>query len=80
MAFLVDPDFSLIERLPEDTQIIFHGINKSGSLAMSNVLYNSYSYGQREEEFLSHYNILGKLNHNEYVEIINNHSGKGFFW
>lgn len=40
-------------------QIVFHGINKSGSLAMANVLREAYSFARREVEFISHYHNGG---------------------
>lgn len=39
----------------ENRQIVFHGVNKSGSLVLSNVLRESYEYAGRKEEFHSHY-------------------------
>jgi len=54
-------------------QIVFHGINKSGSLAMANVLREAYSYAERSDEFISHYHegnttekFIEKINSFEY--------------
>lgn len=44
---------------PDRTQIVFHGINKSGSLSMSNVLREAYLFAGREPEFVSHYHSGG---------------------
>lgn len=42
-----------------DAQVIFHGINKSGSLAMSGVLLEAYNWAGRGDNFLSHYHVGG---------------------
>lgn len=42
-----------------DVQIVYHGINKSGSMAMSNAIGEAYKWAGRESEFLSHYRIPG---------------------
>jgi sulfotransferase famil protein len=38
-----------------DKKVVFHGVNKSGSLAMANVLRQSYQRASRTHQFLSHY-------------------------
>lgn len=40
---------------PGSSQVVFHGINKSGSLAMANVLQEAFQFEGRESEFISHY-------------------------
>lgn len=40
---------------PGRAQVVFHGINKSGSLAMANVLHKAFCHEGREHEFISHY-------------------------
>jgi hypothetical protein len=38
-----------------DRRVVFHGINKSGSLALANVMREAYRYHRREREFFSIY-------------------------
>lgn len=38
-------------------QIVYHGVNKSGSMAMANAMGEAYKWAGREEEFVCHYRI-----------------------
>lgn len=59
-------------------QIIFHGINKSGSLVLSNVLRAGYQAAGREEEFHSHYHqTVGSVK--QLVELADQERAGGFF-
>lgn len=40
---------------PGRCQVVFHGINKSGSLAMAEVLREAFLFENRKDEFISHY-------------------------
>jgi hypothetical protein len=45
----------------ENAEIVFHTINKSGTLAMESVLREAFAAHGRSNEFLSHYEIHGSL-------------------
>ena len=38
-------------------QIVYHGVNKSGSMAMANAMEEAYRWAGRKEEFVCHYKI-----------------------
>jgi hypothetical protein len=38
-------------------QIVYHGVNKSGSMAMANAMGEAYRWAGREDEFVCHYRI-----------------------
>lgn len=38
-------------------QIVYHGVNKSGSMAMANAMQEAYRWAGREDEFVCHYKI-----------------------
>ena len=61
-----------------DSQIVFHGVNKSGSLCMANVLRESYLQHGRMDQFLSLYHNPA-TNLEEYRESVNSSSGHAFF-
>jgi len=54
MLYPVPPieDFA---RVPEATQVVYHGINKSGSMAMALVMRDSFRAASREEQLCCHY-------------------------
>lgn len=58
-------------------QIIFHGVNKSGSLCMTEVLRESYKQHGRSDEFFCHYG--SKVTLEDFVETINQSTGHAFF-
>ncbi len=61
-----------------DGQIVFHGVNKSGSLALSTALRAAYKKDARLNQFFSRY--IGIPQHeNDFHEIIGNSSGHAFF-
>jgi Sulfotransferase family len=55
-AFLVDlqDPRGIIPRL-QTRRVAFHGVNKSGSLALANVLKEAYRVAGRSDQFISHY-------------------------
>ncbi len=53
---------------PKSTQIVFHAMNKSGSLSMSNALRSAFEYEKREKEFLSHYDL--PCSQEEFISIV----------
>lgn len=57
--YLVQPTTPIALSAAPGPQIVFHGINKSGSLAMSNVLAEAFEAAGRSSEFLCHYHIGG---------------------
>jgi len=60
-------------------RVVFHGINKSGSLAMANVLFEAYRHHGREKQFHSHYHHRPKTQA-ELVALINSTTrGHAFF-
>ncbi|TWT17614.1 hypothetical protein [Luteimonas wenzhouensis] len=49
-----------LDAFPHDlagVQIVYHAVNKSGSLAMANAMGEAYRWAGREREFVSHYRI-----------------------
>lgn len=69
MRYSIPTDASRFDHDPGRTQIVFHGINKSSSLCMANVLREAYQHSRRESEFVSHYHsrcttdeFIGRLN------------------
>ena len=58
MLYTVPPieDFA---RVPAGTQVVYHGINKSGSMAMALVMRDSFLAAGREEQFCCHYFLGG---------------------
>lgn len=56
--YAVDVDPVVFPYDLEQIQIVFHGINKSGSLAMANVLGEAYQHTGRASEFISHYHTV----------------------
>ncbi len=55
-----------------DVQVAFHGVNKSGSLAMANVMKEAFDSAGRGSELLSHYHLGGDFQ--KYIAEVN--SGK----
>ncbi|MCW5735184.1 MAG: hypothetical protein KIS73_13710 [Enhydrobacter sp.] len=62
---------------PRNRQIVFHGINKSGSLAMANVLKCSFEVCEARRDFISHYHLHGDLK--DYIDRMESTQGNGFF-
>jgi hypothetical protein len=60
----------------DDVHVVFHGINKSGSLAMANVLREALIAAGREEDALSHYHLPGIMPLDEYRSLIEAKSGR----
>jgi hypothetical protein len=59
------------------TQVVFHGINKSGSLAMAEVMREAYQSEGRSSEFVSHYhNTKVETNafHAQVDNLVNRHT------
>lgn len=69
-----------VDAFPHDlrqTQVVFHGINKSGSLAMSEVIREAYAHAGRDAEFVSHYlntKVETKKFHAQVDSLVNRHS------
>lgn len=63
----VDP--GALPSAPGTSQIVFHGINKSGSLAMAKVIQEAHQFAERESEFISHYHQGGSGE--DFIEAIN---------
>jgi len=61
-----------------DRPIIFHGVNKSGSLAMSNVLREAYYAEGRAQQFFSHYRGIPK-HFDDLVRLMTCSTGHRFF-
>jgi len=61
----------------ENVQVVFHGINKSGSLAMAEVMREAYHSAGRGSEFVSHYHNTKtetKVFHAHVDSLVNRHS------
>lgn len=67
-------------RLPtcRDRKIIFHGINKSGSLCLTNVLRDAFIKENRKDQFHSHYHVEG-VTLLAFLELIKATPPPGFF-
>lgn len=62
----------------DQSQIVFHGINKSGSLALAKVLKVGYDDARREDEFYSHYHRR-PYSLEELISLAQTVPGRGFF-
>lgn len=62
-----------------DVQIVFHGVNKSGSLCMAKTLLEAYEHAGREQEFFSHYHRSREYSLQDFITKINNTNGPSFF-
>jgi hypothetical protein len=71
----VESKSSLFDNL-EDVQVVFHGINKSGSKAMSDVLRRALSHGNRSHDALSHYHMNPRISLEELRDIVDNKRGR----
>jgi len=67
--FLVPSMPERLAYLSVGNQIVFHGINKSGSLSMANVLKESFDYEGRSACLSSHYHLGGTID--EYILGVN---------
>lgn len=61
-----------------DRPVVFHGVNKSGSLAMANVMRDAYAAAGRSDEFISHYHKR-PLEFDDFADALRNAEGPGFF-
>ena len=75
--FPVEANSALFEGLDE-VHVVFHGINKSGSLAMANVLRESLIAAGREDDVLSHYHFPGVMPLEQYRAMIEAKHGRFF--
>jgi hypothetical protein len=66
--------------LPEASEapVVFHGVNKSGSLVMSNVIRDAYRHARRANQFFSTYH-RSPLELEDLALILNNSTGHNFF-
>lgn len=64
-------------RSPEGSHIIFHTVNKSGSMAASTTLSKAYKLAGRHREFVSRYELGGSTE--EFIGRVRRHTGSGFF-
>jgi hypothetical protein len=62
----------------DDVHMVFHGINKSGSLAMANVLREALTHAGREDDILSHYHFPGVMPLDEYRALVEAKRGRFF--
>ena len=72
---IISPRFN-VPKLPvefldthDDAQVAFHGVNKSGSLAMANVLKEAFVSAGRASDFFSHYHLGGDFH--KYISEVN---------
>jgi hypothetical protein len=61
-----------------DRKIVFHGVNKSGSLCLTKVLMDAYVKENRKGEFHSHYHLPGVSLHS-FLELVKATPAPGFF-
>lgn len=59
-------------------QIVYHGVNKSGSLTMVNVLFNAYLRENRANQFFSTYRQIPR-SHEQMVGLIEHSTGHAYF-
>jgi len=60
----------------DNVHVVFHGINKSGSLAMADVLREGLIAAGRAQDAVSHYHMPGVLPLDEYKALIESRSGR----
>ena len=60
-----------------ETQILFHGLNKSGSMAMAMVMRDAFAAAERSDEFCCHYFQGGSLE--SFVGKVDARDGRAFF-
>lgn len=77
-AFAVPAIEEFDAQLTQETQILFHGVNKSGSLAMATAMRDAYSFAERSGEFYAHY-FQPRLNLDEYLQEVQRREGHHFF-
>lgn len=68
---------SLNEIVPANAQIVFHGVNKSGSFAMASAMRDAYQAAGRQKEFHCHYLVGGSTE--SFRKQIEDSTGPGFF-
>jgi hypothetical protein len=61
-----------------DRPVVFHGVNKSGSLAMANVMRDAYDAAGRSDEFVSHYHDRPQ-DFDEFAQAVQHAEGHAFF-
>jgi hypothetical protein len=61
-----------------DRPVVFHGVNKSGSLAMSNVIRDAYHAEGRGERFFSTYHAEPR-DFEQFARLLQRNTGHGFF-
>lgn len=64
--FTVSVNDAILPRALPDRNIVFHGVNKSGSLAMANVLRAGYFASGRANQFFSTYHKIPWMEHNRH--------------
>lgn len=69
-----------VESLPfaGDRPVIFHGLNKSGSLVMSNVMRDAYYRASRAHQYISNYHNVPR-DPEQHMDIIRHTKGHAFF-
>jgi hypothetical protein len=77
--YLIEAHAPLFEDL-DDVHVVFHGINKSGSLTMANVLREALIASGREDDLLSHYHLPGIMPLDEYRSMIEAGGGASLRW
>lgn len=77
MRFDVEASMAALPCQPGTAQVVFHGINKSGSLAMAKVIQEAHAYVDRQSEFISHYHRGGQSE--DFVNEINGTSATRSF-
>jgi hypothetical protein len=81
---LIAPDLFAVDvsgALPQfdaSKPVVFHGVNKSGSLAMSKVLFDAYTRAGRETEFVSTYQNRPR-EYDKFLELLGSAQGHGFY-
>jgi len=61
-----------------DRPVVFHGVNKSGSLAMADVAFEAYQAAGRDDEFVSHYHDRPR-DFDEFTHDMHRRDGHSFF-
>jgi hypothetical protein len=63
----------------QDKKIVFHGINKSGSLCLAKVIRDAYAKAGRMEEIHSHYHSQPWIELDKYLDLFRTTRPPGFF-
>lgn len=73
--FPVDSRIVGVEPLPRNAQVVFHAMNKSGSEALSDLLWEAFEADGRSEEYFSHFRM--PLSQSQFVDLVSERRSQG---